>query len=60
MKVGALAKILGKHRGRIPRGLADYRQGDIKAVVELGTSSGRTRRIPDWALLSLNKQLEEP
>lgn len=60
MKVSALAKLLGKHRGTIHRWLADYRAGGIEAVVEFGTSSGRTRAIPDWAVSSLKKQLEEP
>lgn len=54
------AKILGKHRGTVHRWLADYREGGIEAVVEFGTSSGRKRAIPDWAVSSLKKQLEEP
>lgn len=29
-------------------------------MVEFRTSSGRTRTIPDWAVSSLKKQLEEP
>jgi len=60
MKVSAIAKILGKHRGTVHRWLADYRQGGIKAVVEFGTSSGRRRAIPDWAVSSLKQQLEQP
>ncbi len=60
LKVSAIAKILGKHRGTVHRWLADYREGGIEAVVEFGTSSGRKRAIPDWAVSSLKKQLEEP
>ncbi len=60
MSVSAIAKILGKHRGTVHRWLADYREGGIEAVVEFGTSSGRKRAIPDWAVSSLKKQLEEP
>lgn len=29
-------------------------------LLEFGTSSGRTRVIPDWAVSSLSKQLEQP
>src|SRR5690348_14869242 len=60
MSVSAIAKILGKHRGTVHRWLADYREGGIEAVVEFGTSSGRNRAIPDWAVSSLKKQLEQP
>lgn len=60
LKMSAIAKILGKHRGTVHRWLADYREGGIEAVVEFGTSSGRKRAIPDWAVSSLKKQLEEP
>ena len=50
---------MGKHRGTVHRWLADYREGGIEAVVEFGTSSGRKRAIPDWAVSSLKKQLEQ-
>lgn len=56
MSVSAIAKILRKHRGTVHRWLADYREGGIEAVVEFGTSSGRKRAIPDWAVSSLKKQ----
>jgi len=59
MSVCAIAKILGKHRGTVHRWLADYREGGIEAVVEFGTRSGRKRAIPDWAVSSLKKQLEQ-
>lgn len=54
-KVNVSAKILGKHRSTVHRWLADYQNGGLKAVVELGTSSGRTRTIPKWAVASLKK-----
>lgn len=60
MSVSEIAKILGKHRGTVHRWLADYREGGMEAIVEFGTSSGRKRVIPDWAVSSLKKQLEEP
>lgn len=34
--------------------------GGIKAVVEFGTSSGRSTAIPDWAVSSLKQQFEQP
>jgi transposase len=60
MSVSEIAKILGKHRATVHRWLADYREGGIEGVVEFGTSSGRKRAIPDWAVSSLKKQLEQP
>lgn len=56
----AIAKTLGKHRSTVQRWLADYRLGGIDAVVEFGTSTGRTKVIPNWAVESLLKQLEQP
>lgn len=53
-------KTLGRHRGTVQRWLADYRNRGIEAVVEFGTSPGRTRIIPNWAVSSLKKQLEQP
>ncbi len=50
---------MGKHRGTVHRWLADYREGGIEEIVEYGTSSGRKRAIPDWAVSSLKKQLEQ-
>ncbi len=60
MSVSEIAKLLGRHRGTVQRWLADYRQGGIETVVEFGTSSGRKRVIPPWAVSSLEKQLEQP
>lgn len=60
LSVSAIAKILGRHRGTVQRWLADYRDGGIKRILEFGISPGRKRIIPDWAVASLNKQLEEP
>ncbi|MBN3890672.1 MAG: helix-turn-helix domain-containing protein [Nostoc sp. JL31] len=55
-----MAKILGKHRSTVQRWLADYRQTGIETMLEFGVSTGRTRVIPNWAVESLKKQLEEP
>ena len=60
MGICAIAKTLGKNRSTVQRWLADYRLGGIDAVVEFGTSTGRTRVIPNWAVESLKKQLKEP
>lgn len=60
MDICTIAKTLGKHRSTIQRWLADYRLGGIDAVVELGTSTGRTRLIANWAVASLKQQLEQP
>ncbi len=60
MSVCAIAKTLGKHRATVQRWLADYREGGISQMLEFGTSTGRTRIIPSWAVESLKKQLENP
>lgn len=60
MSVCAIAKVLGKHRGTIQRWLACYREAGIGTMLEFRISSGRTRVIPNWAVESLKKQLEQP
>lgn len=59
MSVCAIAKTLGRHRGTVQRWLSDYRDRGVEAVVEFKTSPGRTRVIPDWAVSSLKKHLEQ-
>ncbi|MCC5653727.1 helix-turn-helix domain-containing protein [Nostoc sp. XA013] len=58
--VCAIAKILGKHRSTVQRWLAEYRETGIETMLEFGVSPGRTRVIPNWAVESLKKQLEQP
>jgi len=60
MNIGAIAKTLGKHRSTVQRWLADYRSGGLDTLVEFGTSTGRTKIIPNWAVESLKKQLDPP
>ncbi|MDF5716236.1 MAG: helix-turn-helix domain-containing protein [Rhizonema sp. NSF051] len=60
LDICAIAKTLGKHRSTVQRWLADYRSGGIDAFVKFGTSTGRTKVIPNWAVESLKKQLEQP
>ena len=60
ISVCAIAKILGKHRSTVQRWLADYRKTGIETMLEFGLSPGRTRVIPNWAVESLKKQLEQP
>ncbi len=60
MSVSAIAKVLGKHRGTVQRWLADYRTAGMDRMLSFGVSPGRTRVIPNWAVESLKKQLEQP
>jgi len=66
LKVGQLAsvievaKALGRHRATVQRWLAAYRQDGLEAMLEFKTSPGRTPIIPQWAVNSLQKQLEQP
>lgn len=59
ISVCAIAKILGKHRSTIQRWLGDYRESGIDGMLEFGVSPGRKRVIPNWAVESIKKQLEE-
>ncbi|MBF2020237.1 MAG: helix-turn-helix domain-containing protein [Hydrococcus sp. C42_A2020_068] len=59
MSVCAIALVLRKHRSTVQRWLADYRKTGIEAMLEFDTSPGRKRVIPNWAVESLNKQLED-
>lgn len=59
ISVCAIAKILGKHRSTVQRWLADYRESGVERVLEFGVSPGRKRVIPNWAVESIKKQLEE-
>lgn len=55
-----VAKAIGRHRSTVQRWLGVYRDGDIKAMLEFNTSPGRRPVIPQWAVRSLQKQLEQP
>lgn len=57
MEICTIAKTWGKHRSKVQRWLADYRLGGIDAVVKFGTSTGRTKVIPNWAVETLKKNL---
>jgi transposase len=60
MSVSAIATTLGKHRSCVQRWLADYRESGIEKMLLFGKSSGRSRVIPNWAVESIKKQLENP
>jgi len=60
ISISAIAKILGKNRSTIQRWLTDYRENGMGKMLKLGSSPGRTRVIPNWAVESLKKQLKEP
>lgn len=55
-----IAGVLGRHRATVQRWLAAYRQGGIEAMLEFKFSPGRKPIIPQWAVGSLEKQLEQP
>lgn len=60
ISISEIAKILGKNRSTVPRWLKEYREEGRGKMVKVGSSSGRTRVIPKWAIESLKKQLKEP
>jgi transposase len=59
MSITAIAKVLGKDRSTIHRWMACYQKGGMNKLLNKGKGSGRKRVIPDWAIASLEKQLEE-
>ena len=60
MSISAIAKVIGKHRGTLQRWLSLYQAQGLKALLENKQSSGRPRIIPAWAVISLERRLQEP
>lgn len=54
------ATLLGRNRTTLQQWLRDYRQGGLAQLVRHQPRSGRPRRIPTWAVTSLQNRLQEP
>ena len=46
--VSAIAKAIGKHRNTLQTWLSIYREGGVKAMLEIKKSPGGVRGIPQW------------
>lgn len=60
MSVSAVAKVIGRHRGSVQRWLSQYRDTGLKGLLEKRQSSGRPTVIPEWAVTSLKRRLDDP
>jgi len=58
--VSAIAKAIGKHRNTLQTWLSIYREGGVKAMLEIKKSPGGVRGIPQWAEDALAKRLQDP
>lgn len=58
--ISAIAKAMGKHRNTLQTWLSMYRDGGIKAMLNVKKSPGGVRVIPQWAEDTLAKRLQEP
>lgn len=57
--ISAISKALGKHRNTLQTWLSMYRDGGVKAMLEIKKSPGGVRVIPQWAEDALAKRLQE-
>jgi transposase len=58
--ISAIAQAVGKHRNTVQTWLSNYREGGLKAMLEIKKSPGGVRVIPQWAETALAKRLQEP
>lgn len=54
------AAILGRHRATLQEWLKYYREGGIDELLKSRPRCGRPRAIPPWAVVALQKRLQEP
>lgn len=57
--ISQIAKVIGKDRGTVQRWLGIYRDQGLDALLEVKKSPGRPRVIPEWAVASLKRRLEQ-
>ncbi len=60
LNISQIALVVGKHRGTVQRWLALYRNEGLNGLLEIKQSPGRPTVIPDWAVASLQRRLEQP
>lgn len=57
--ISAIAKALGKHRGTVQTWLSKYEKQGIDSMLEIKSSPGGARVIPQWAEKALARRLLE-
>ena len=60
MSISAIAKVIGRHRGSVQEWLRQYHEGGLENFLSIGQSTGRPRAIPEWAVQSLKRRLDDP
>jgi transposase len=60
MSISVIAKVIGRHRGSVQEWLSQYHEGGLEKFLSIGQSTGRPRAIPEWAVTSLKKRLDDP
>lgn len=58
--ISGIAKAIGKHRNTLQTWLAPYQKGGTEAMLDIKSSPGGVRKIPQWAEEALAKRLQEP
>lgn len=56
----AASIFLGRHRATLQEWLKHYREGGIEKLLKSKPRSGRPQAIPQWAVVALQRRLEEP
>jgi len=57
--VSQAAHLLGRHRVTLQGWLSLYRKGGISALLQINKPTGRPRTVPDWAVSTLEKRLQD-
>lgn len=60
MSIGAIALVVGKHRGTLQRWLSLYQAEGLDGLLRVKQSPGRPSVIPGWAVKRLQQRLAEP
>lgn len=60
MSIGAIASVVGKHRGTLQRWLSIYQAEGLSGLLCQKQSPGRPCVIPEWAVKRLQQRLTEP
>ncbi|MDV3001425.1 MAG: IS630 family transposase ISAcma28 [Chroococcopsis gigantea SAG 12.99] len=59
LTVTEAAGIIGRNRVTVQDWLGKYRQGGLEKLLSKKVSTGRPRKVPQWAKKALEKRLEE-
>lgn len=60
MSISEIAKVIGRNRGSVQRWLSQYRSNGLTSLLETRQSPGRPQVIPNWAVESLKRRLDDP